>query len=154
MVTKQAVTPLIDPDSLTMSLHEQPFEPQTWTADIMVPMTQNVFGGAALGALGFIGFVAVSEWRQVLWHAADALLWCLLLGAAVTCLMTVLRFFGDDLGLITGAYKAGQRSMLPRISALETNLEATSDVLQGRYAHTSEEARILEVLARARTDAE
>jgi hypothetical protein len=56
--------------------------------------------------------------------------------------------------LLAGAYKAGQRSMLPRISALETNLQATSDVLQGRYAHTSEEARIMEVLARTRTDAE
>src|SRR4051812_30914086 len=106
MVTKQAVTPLIDPDSLTMFLHEQQLEPQTWTADILVPMTQNVFGGIALGAFGFIGFVAVSEWQQVLWQADDALLWCILLGAAVPCLMTVVRFFGDDVGLITQAYKA------------------------------------------------
>src|SRR5256885_741914 len=154
MPLKHVVTPLIDPDTLAMSLQEQQLEQQTWTADILVPLTQNICGGAALRALGVIGFVAVSEGRQVLWHAADALLWCLLLGSAVTCLMTVLRFFGDDLGLITSAYKAGQRSMLPRISALETNLQATSDVLQGTYAHTSEEARLMEVLARARTDAE
>ena len=152
--TKHVVSPLIDPDTLAMTLQGQQLDQQTWTADILVPLTQNICGGAALGALGFIGFVAVSEWRQVLWHAADALLWCLLLGSAVTCLMTVLRFFGDDMGLLAGAYKAGQRSMLPRISALETNFQATSDVLHGKYAHTSEEARIMEVLARARTDAE
>jgi hypothetical protein len=68
--------------------------------------------------------------------------------------MTVIRFFGDDLGLLTTAYKAGQRSMLPRISALETNLQATNDVLQGKYEHTSDEARLKEVLTRARADAE
>ena len=154
MATKHVVTPLIDPDTLAMTLQEQPLDQQTWTADILVPLTQNICGGAALGALGFIGFVAVSEWRRLIWYADDALLWCILLGTAVTCLMTVLRFFGDDLGLLTHAYKAGQRSMLPRISALETNLQATTDVLHGKYEHTSEEARVMEVLARARTDAE
>jgi hypothetical protein len=154
MPTKHVVTPLIDPDTLAMTLQAQPQEQQTWTADILVPLTQNICGGAALGALGFIGFVAVSEWRRLIWYADDALLWCILLGCAVTCAMTVIRFFGDDLGLITGAYKAGQRSMLPRISALETNLQATSDVLQGKYEHTSEETRLKEVLARARLDAE
>lgn len=154
MPTKHVVTPLIDPDSLAMSLQEQPVEQQTWTADILVPLTQNIFGGAALGGLGFIGFVAVSEWRHILWYADDALLWCILVGSAVTCFMTIIRFFGDDVGLITAAYKAGQRSMLPRISALETNLQATSDVLEGKYEHSSEEARLKEVVARARIDAE
>lgn len=154
MPTRHGVTPLIDPDTLATTLQEQQLEQQTWTGDILVPLTQNIFGGAALGSLGFIGFVAVSEWRHVLWYANDALLWCILLGSAVTCLMTVIRFFGDDLDLLTAAYKAGQRSMLPRISALETNLQATSDVLHGKYEHTSEEARLTEVLSRARTDAE
>lgn len=154
MATKHVVTPRIDPDTLAMTLQEQPLDQQTWTADILVPLTQNICGGAALGALGFIGFVAVSEWRRLIWYADDALLWCILLGSAVTCLMTVMRFFGDDLGLLTKAYKAGQHSMLPRISALETNLQATNDVLHGKYEHTSDEARIMEVLARARTDAE
>ena len=154
MGTKHGVTPLVDPDTLTMSLHEQPPDPQTWTADILVPLTQNICGGAALGTLGFIGFVAISEWRHIHWMADDALLWCSLLGAAVTCLMTVIRFFGDDFGLITSAYTAGQRSMLPRISALETNLQATSDALHSKHEHTSTEAKLIEVLARAGTDAE
>ena len=154
MPLKQVVTPLIDPDILAMTLQEQQLKPQTWTTDIFVPLANNIFGGAALGALGFIGFVAISEWRHILWYTDDALLWCILLGAAATCIMTVIRFFGDDLGLITGAYKAGQRSMLPRISALETNLQATSDVLNGKYEHTGDEARLKEVLTRARTDAE
>src|SRR3954466_153699 len=105
MVAKHVVNPLIDPDSLAMSIQEQPVEQQTWTADIFVPLTQNICGGAALGGLGFIGFVAVSEWHHIVWYAGDALLWCLLLGAAVTCLMTVIRFFGNDLGLLTTAYK-------------------------------------------------
>ncbi len=153
-ITKQVVTPMIDPDTLAMSLQEHRLDQQTWTADILVPLTQNICGGTALGALGFIGFVAVSEWRRMVWYADDALLWCLLLGSAVTCVMTVIRFFGDDLGLMTQAYKAGQRSMLPRISALETNLQATSDVLHGKYEHTSEQAQVLEVLTRARTNAE
>lgn len=154
MATRQVVSPLIDPNSLAMSLQELQPAPQTWTADIFVPLTQNIFGGAALGGLGFIGFVAVSEWHHIVWYADDALLWCILLGTTITCVMTVIRFFGDDVGLLTAAYKAGQRSMLPQISALETNLQATNDVLQGKYEHTSEEARLKEVLARARTDAE
>src|SRR5215212_5051179 len=154
MPLKQVVTPLIDPDTLTMTLQEQQLKPQTWTTDIFVPLANNIFGGAALGALGFIVFVSVSEWRHIMWYTDDALLWCILLGSAATCIMTVIRFFGDDLGLITGAYKAGQRSMLPRISALETNLQATSDVLNRKYEYTGEEARLKEVLARARTDAE
>src|SRR5215212_10363580 len=154
MATKHVVTPLIDPDTLAMTLQEQQLEQQTWTADILVPLTQNICGGVALGGLGFIGFVAVSEWQHIVWYTGDALLWCILLGAAITCMMTVLRFFGDDLGLLTTAYKAGQRSMLPRISALETNLQATQDVLQGKYEYTSDEARLKEVLMRARTDAE
>src|SRR6478672_7198477 len=107
MPVKQVVTPLIDPDTLALTLQEQQLSQPTWTTDILVPLTQNICGGAALGALGFIGFVAVSEWHQVLWHADDALLWCILLGAAVTCTMTVIRFFGDDLGLLTTTYKAG-----------------------------------------------
>src|SRR3569832_21803 len=150
MATKHVVSPLIDPDSLAMSLQEQQLDQQTWTADIFVPLTQNVCGGAALGGLGFIGFVAVSEWHHIVWYADDALLWCILLGAAITCVMTVVRFFGDDLGMLTTAYKAGQRSMLPRISALETNLQATNAVLQGTHEHTSDEARLKEVLTRAR----
>ncbi len=44
--------------------------------------------------------------------------------------------------------------MLPRVSALETNLQAANDALQNREEHTSEESRLLEVVARARTDAE
>lgn len=152
--TKPMVTPLIDSDTLAMTPQEHPHDQQTWTTHMLLPLSQNISGGAALGALGFIGFVAVSEWRQVIWYADDALLWCLLLGSAVACLMTVIRFFGDDLGLLTAAYKAGQRSMLPRISALETNLQATSDVLHGKYEQTGEEARLKEVLTRARTDAE
>ncbi len=154
MATKHVISPLIDPDSLAMSLQEQPLEQQTWTADIFVPLTQNICGGAALGSLGFIGFVAFSEWHHLVWYADDALLWCILLGATITCIMTVIRFFGDDVDLLTAAYKAGQRSMLPRISALETNLQATNDVLQGKYEHTREGVRLKEVLARARTDAE
>src|SRR5215212_3981629 len=154
MPLKQVVTPLIDPDTLTMTLQEQYLKPQTWTTDIFVPLANNIFGGAALGALGFIGFVAVSEWHHIVWYTDDALLWCMLLGGAATCIMTVIRFFGDDLGVIALAYKAGQRSMLPRISALETNLQATSDVLHGTYAQTSEAAQVIEVLSRARSNAE
>lgn len=154
MATRPLVSPLIDTDTLAMSLQEQPLEQQTWTADIFVPLTQNICGGAALGALGFITFVTLHEWRQIPWQAEDAILWCTLLGSAVACIMTVMRFFGDDLGMVTIAYKAGQRSMLPRISALETNLQATNDVLQGKHEQTSDEARLKEVLARACTDAE
>src|SRR5687768_18135887 len=141
MATKQVLAPVIDPGTLQMTVQAQPVEHgQTWTTHVLVPLTQNICGGVALGVLGFIAFVTLSEWQQRVWHATDIFLWCLLAGGTVTCLMTLIRFFSDDVGIIVQAYKAGQRSMLPRISALETNLQAATDALQNRAVHTSEES--------------
>src|SRR5258705_551513 len=44
--------------------------------------------------------------------------------------------------------------MLPRISALESHVQATNDVLHNKREQTSDQARLKEVFARARTDAE
>jgi hypothetical protein len=154
MAGKKLLIPRLDPGTLQMQVEEQPLEPQTWTSDVLVPLTQNLCGGLAVGGLGFIAFVAVHEWRTIPWKSADVLLWCLLAGGAVTCAMTILRFFSDDLGITVQAYHAGQRSMLPRISALETQLQAAQEALAGKHQHTSAEARLLEVMSRARTDAE
>jgi hypothetical protein len=154
MATKHLLTPVVNPETLQMTVQEQALEPQTWTSDVLVPLTQNLCGGIAVGVLGFIGFLARSQWRQILWSADDALFWCSLAGGAVSCLVTILRFFGDDLGVIAAAYNAGRRSMLPRISALEEHLQAAQDVLQDRQQPTSAEARLLETMGRAKTDAE
>ena len=154
MPTKRMLTPVVNPETLHMSVQEQEIEPQAWTADVFVPLTQNLCGGIAVGLLGYIGYVAYITSYEVASPNPHARLWCLLAGGAVACLMTILRFFSDDLGMVVAAYKAGQRSMLPRISALEENLHATQDVLQGTQQHTSAEARLVEVMNRASTDAE
>jgi hypothetical protein len=148
------LTPVVNPETLQMTVQEQEVEPQTWTADVLVPLTQNLCGGVAVGMLGYIGYVAYVTWHTLPLSTASARLWCLLAGSAVACVMTIIRFFSDDLGIVIAAYRAGQRSMLPQISALEENLQATQDVLRERRHHTSEETRLLEGVNRARNDAE
>jgi hypothetical protein len=51
-------------------------------------------------------------------------LWCLLAGGAVACIATIVRFFGDDVGLLLAAYRAGQHNMRLRVNALELELQA------------------------------
>jgi hypothetical protein len=154
MPSKRMLTPVVNPETLLMSMQEQEVEPQAWTADVFVPLTQNLCGGIAVGMLGYMGYMAYTASYGAALSGSSARLWCLLAGGAVACLMTILRFFSDDLGIVVAAYKAGQRSMLPRISALEENLHAMQDVLQGTQQRTSAEARLAEVMSRASTDAE
>ena len=129
MTGKKLLVPVLNPGTLQMQVEEQPLELQTWTTDVLVPLTQNLCGGLAVGVLGFIAFVAVNEWRNVLWRSDGALLWCLLAGGAVACAMTILRFFSDDVGITVQSYHAGRRSMLPQISALEVQLQAAQEAL-------------------------
>lgn len=155
MSGKRVLTPVIDPDSTELTVAEAVTTAQGWVGDVLVPITQNLLGGAAVTGLSLIAYIARSEWYALFWTIGDAILWCVLAGATVTCIMTVLRFFGDDLGLIVRAYRAGQKSMIPRISALEVQLsQATDAVASTGTAKTSEQQKALETLNRARDQAE
>lgn len=132
-------------------------DPPTWSSHVLVPLTQNILGGIAVGGLGFIGFAATQTWRNVLWFADDALLWCALAGGAVTCVITVVRFFGDDLGIIAKAYSAGQHSRDGQVNALMLEIRTLRDANHAAQADgtaSSATKREAEFMQRAYKDAQ
>lgn len=103
--------------------------PQTFLTDVVIPLTQNVLGGAAVALLTAIVVAAVS-YSAALRVPPDLLaIGSALFGLAVACVMTIVRFFADDLGLLWRAYRKGQQSKDLRISALEAELESTRNEL-------------------------
>lgn len=98
--------------------------PQAFAADIFVPLLQNIIGGGAVAGILAIVSVAGSRWLGRRPSVEELAFWCLLAGGAVACLVTVVRFFGDDIGLIRQAYQRGQDSMRLRVNALELELQA------------------------------
>ena len=102
---------------------------QTFAADIFIPLLQNVIGGLAVAGLCAIAAVAVAEIAGVPLPTASVAFWCLLVGGTVTCLVTVVRFFGDDIGLVRLAYRRGQDNMRLRVNALELELQAARSQL-------------------------
>ena len=97
--------------------------PQTWTADVGVPLLQNVLGGVATAG------IAAIAWRTVAPLPADWWLPVALAGAAVACVATLTRFFADDMGVVTLAYKAGRRSRDVEVNALHLQLREAQDTM-------------------------
>jgi hypothetical protein len=98
-----------------------PPQPQTWTADIGVPLTQNLLGGVAVA--GLVGVV----WRAVGELPADWWIPAVLAGSAVACIATITRYFGDDVGIVTAAYNAGRRSRDAEVNHLILQLQIQHD---------------------------
>ena len=127
----------------------------TWETAIVIPLTQNIVGGLAVGA-----FLAVLSYA---WADAntqpveqDTLIrWALIIGAAVTCAATFIRFFGDDVGLLTVAYRNGQRSRDAEVAALQLELRASLDAQKAVEVNGTKSAtdKQQELLQRARRDA-
>lgn len=97
---------------------------QTWTTHVLVPVTQNVLGGGAVGMLAYIATLATANYYR--WHIdlEGVQLWCELVGGAVACVVTIIRFFGDDLGLIRAAYVLGVRSRDAQVASLQLEINA------------------------------
>lgn len=100
------------------------FRPQTFAADIFVPLLQNLIGGGAAAGLGVIVTTAINRWQGSSIDPNALATWCALAGGFVTCTATIVRFFGDDIGLLRTAYRAGKDSMRLRVNALELELQA------------------------------
>jgi hypothetical protein len=98
--------------------------PVTWIGHVLVPLVQNLLGGVAVAALGAIAVQAVTG--EV---TTQAVTWCALVGGAVACTFTVLRFFGDDLGIVTGAYRAGRRSRDSQVAELQLQLRSAQEAI-------------------------
>jgi hypothetical protein len=96
----------------------------TFVTEIGVPLLQNLIGGAAVAGLVAVLALALSRWQSQPLDNGALSTWCWLVGGAVACMATVVRFFGDDMGLLQAAYRAGQHNMQLRVNALELELQA------------------------------
>jgi len=126
-------------------------EPTSWASHVLIPVAQNVLGGMAVAGLGLMGVYAYGVPID-----GVAGLWCAFGGAAVTCIITLTRFFGDDLGIIAAAYRAGQASRDPQIAALQLELRTSRDAQTAAEAEgnqASVDRRREEFRKRAREDA-
>lgn len=104
---------------IQQTLDVQRNDSQTWDGAIRIPLTQNIVGGAAVAIL--ISVLSLAYCRatgRVI--DVDALRWIAGVTAiTVTSVVTIVRFFGDDLGLFVAAYRAGQRYADERIQAMQ-----------------------------------
>ena len=128
----------------------------TWETRIAIPLVQNIVGGIAVGALGMIGVIAYTGSFGVVVDFYNAGVWSALAGGVVAGVFTVVRFFGDDLGIVMAFYRAGQRSRDAQISALELLLSASYDAQNAVEADggaTSTIRKNQELMEQARRDA-
>lgn len=110
-------------------LRTEPYRGDDMRRLIVIPLAQNLIGGLGVACLGWIGLYAA----DVL--TSNTLLWSALLGLGVSCLVTLLRFFADDLGLLGAAWRAGwkagegeRRLLEMRIKELEYNALMASTI--------------------------
>lgn len=124
---------------MTVQSPEEKKKGQNWEADVAVPFAQNLLGGIATYALVLAWAEYSQRWTD---HAhAEAIL----SGIAITAIATIVRFFGDDLGIIRHAYQAGARSRDGEIYQLNRQiqrLEATAVAGTGQATPTSDNRRL------------
>jgi len=131
-------------------------ESPTWMAHVLIPLTQNLLGGLAVSSLTLIAYYAVSNWLGSAMETKSALLWNGLIGAVVASGFTVVRFFGDDLGILTGAYRAGQASRDIEVNALSLELQECQrliDQLNGITINNRQRDELIDRCQRSRDHA-
>lgn len=129
--------------------------PATWETAIAIPLTQNIIGGLAVGAFLTVLSYAWANVNTLPVEQDQLIHWALIIGAAVCCAATFIRFFGDDVGLLTAAYRKGQHSRDAEVAALQLELRAALDAqkaveVNGTKSTTDKQQ---ELLNRARRDA-
>ena len=129
--------------------------PATWETAIAIPLTQNIIGGLAVGAFLTVLSYAWANVNTLPVEQDQLIHWALIIGAAVCCAATFIRFFGDDVGLLAAAYRKGQHSRDAEVVALQLELRAALDAqkaveVNGTKSTTDKQQ---ELLNRARRDA-
>lgn len=95
---------------------------QNWEGNVFVPLVQNAAGGAAAAimiatvtyAWDYANGLATDGWELLRWGA--------IIGMAVAAIATIVRFFGDEVGLMRAVYVAGQRSRDDEIQRLNRQI--------------------------------
>lgn len=95
---------------------------QNWEGNVLVPLVQNAAGGVAAAIM--IATVTYA-WDYANGLATDGwelLQWGVIIGVAVAAIATIVRFFGDEVGLMRAVYVAGQRSRDDEIQRLNRQI--------------------------------
>lgn len=143
------------PDDERQQQAQPRIPPPTFTSHILIPLGQNLLGGLAVWGAGLIGYLFLRQASGGYVNIESARFWAGLTGGMVTCLVTVIRFFGDDLGLLAAAYKAGQASRDAEIANLQLMLRSLRDAKTSAQAAGTDNAekREQEFMQRAKADA-
>ncbi len=92
---------------------DQPQQQATWETHVVIPLAQNAIGGGAAAILTGLGL------RWFMFFPFDMTMdFAMFVGFGSFSLISILRFFADDLGIIPAAYKAGQYMMQKQNDAL------------------------------------
>lgn len=106
----------------------------TWEGHVLIPLAQNIAGGLALsGILIIVG--------DTLTGSQEIPAWALMVGATATCLITLVRFFADDWGILARAYDMGARSRDGEVNALQLELRAARDALANTDPNSESDKR-------------
>lgn len=148
--------------STTSSYPPDPSPPvATWQQAVLIPLAQNLLGSAAMFVGGLLLWSLVSQvggwaydWGRGAWLGS-------LLGGLALVLSSLVRFFGDEVGLLRRAYAAGVASQTARVGALEAEIlrlreveAALSAASRRTLAPAGKASRLQERAGRAVGDAE
>ena len=102
---------------------------RTISADVLVPVLQNLLGGLGAGVVIWILFAAALS-ALALPPTGEAIkLIAAAVGGLVAAFATSFRFFGDELGIANQMYRRGQQSQLARLNTLQAELRAAHEVI-------------------------
>jgi len=96
--------------------------PQTWETSIVIPLAQNILGGLAVALLIGLPTLGIFNQFSLPLQEDDLIIWCLIIGGIVASFATVIRFFGDDIGVVQMAYRLAWDQQEVRIEALQREL--------------------------------
>ena len=95
---------------------------QNWEGNVFVPLVQNAAGGAAAAIMIATVTYAWDHANGLATDGWELLRWGAIIGVAVAAIATIVRFFGDEVGLMRAAYVAGQRSRDEEIQRLNRQI--------------------------------
>lgn len=105
-----------------IELQKQERQAQNWEGNVWVPLVQNGAGGVAAAILLATLTYAWNYANGLAIDGDELLRWCVIVGVGVLAVATIVRFFGDEIGLMRAVYVAGQRSRDDEIQRLNRQI--------------------------------
>lgn len=148
-------------NKLTGMIQEQPeqntIQPATWETHVVIPLSQNLLGGLAVTV--FCMVILIGLGRHFLWRMVyeELMFWSTLSGLGVAATFTVIRFFGDEVGIVATAYRFGKRSTDAQISGMTAQVRQLQALVQELRRENGGGQRVTEMverIERARRDGE